>query len=161
MAGVGASGSARAMETWLLPFAAMFTQPSWLECGGAGERGVAVPAPADGVRGAAGSRRQLGQGVRRFPPVPLARGLVGPAGHADPAWPVPAIFVPEGAPLVIAVDNSVERRRGAKIRDKGIYRDAVRSSRGCFVEVRRSVAVVAGGGPALRRRTLGVPCADS
>jgi hypothetical protein len=24
------SGGIRAMETWLLPFAAMFTQPSWL-----------------------------------------------------------------------------------------------------------------------------------
>ena len=30
MAQSGEAGSARAMEIWLLPFAAMFTQPSWL-----------------------------------------------------------------------------------------------------------------------------------
>jgi len=30
MAQSGEAGSARAMEIWLLPFAAMFRQPSWL-----------------------------------------------------------------------------------------------------------------------------------
>ena len=30
MAQIDETGSARAMEIWLLPFAAMFTQPSWL-----------------------------------------------------------------------------------------------------------------------------------
>ena len=30
MAQSGEAGSARAMEIWLLPFAGMFTQPSWL-----------------------------------------------------------------------------------------------------------------------------------
>jgi hypothetical protein len=30
MAKVDVSGDVRAMEMWLLPFAAMFTQPSWL-----------------------------------------------------------------------------------------------------------------------------------
>jgi hypothetical protein len=30
MAQSGEAGSARAIEIWLLPFAAMFTQPSWL-----------------------------------------------------------------------------------------------------------------------------------
>src|ERR671928_128391 len=43
-------------------------------------------------------------------------------------------FVPEGEALVIGVDDSVERRRGAKIRDKGIWRDAVRSSRSVFAK---------------------------
>ena len=44
-------------------------------------------------------------------------------------------FVPDGQPLVIGVDDTIERRRGRKIRDKGIYRDPVRSSRGFFVKV--------------------------
>ena len=39
-----------------------------------------------------------------------------------------AAFVPEG-PLVCGVDETLERRRGAKIAAKGIYHDAVRSSR--------------------------------
>ncbi len=44
-----------------------------------------------------------------------------------------ATFVPSG-PLVIGVDETVERRRGAKIAAKGIYRDAVRSSHAHFVK---------------------------
>ena len=44
-------------------------------------------------------------------------------------------FVPDGQPVVVGVDDTIERRRGGKIRDKGIYRDPVRSSRGFFVKV--------------------------
>ncbi len=44
-----------------------------------------------------------------------------------------AAFVPEG-PLVIGVDETVERRTGAKIAAKGVYRDAVRSSHSHFVK---------------------------
>lgn len=32
-------------------------------------------------------------------------------------------FVPEGAPLVVGVDETLERRQGKKIAAKGIYRD--------------------------------------
>lgn len=38
------------------------------------------------------------------------------------------------SPLVFAIDDTIERRRGAKIKAKGIYRDPVRSSRGHFVK---------------------------
>ena len=40
----------------------------------------------------------------------------------------------EGAELVIGFDDTVERRRGQKIKAKGIYRDAVRSSHSFFVK---------------------------
>jgi len=43
-------------------------------------------------------------------------------------------FVPAGAPIVVGLDDTVERRRGAKIAAKGIYRDPVRSSKGHFVK---------------------------
>jgi hypothetical protein len=43
-------------------------------------------------------------------------------------------FLPEGEPLVIGLDETLERRRGAKIAAKGIYRDPVRSSHGNFVK---------------------------
>ena len=36
-------------------------------------------------------------------------------------------FVPEGEPLVLGVDETLERRRGKKIPAEGIYRDPVRS----------------------------------
>lgn len=42
-------------------------------------------------------------------------------------------FVPTG-PVVIGIDDTVERRRGAKIKAKGIYRDPVRSSRSHMVK---------------------------
>ncbi len=42
-------------------------------------------------------------------------------------------FVPEG-PLVLGVDETLERRRGKKIAAKGIYRDPVRSSHEHFVK---------------------------
>ncbi|WP_168733500.1 transposase [Deinococcus sp. Arct2-2] len=41
-------------------------------------------------------------------------------------------LVPSG-PLVLGLDDTIERRTGAKIRAKGIYRDPVRSSHGHFV----------------------------
>jgi hypothetical protein len=42
-------------------------------------------------------------------------------------------FVPDG-PLVVGVDETLERRRGKKIAAKGIYRDPVRSSHSHFVK---------------------------
>ena len=42
-------------------------------------------------------------------------------------------FLPSG-PVVIGIDETIERRRGAKIAAKGIYRDPVRSSKSHFVK---------------------------
>jgi len=42
-------------------------------------------------------------------------------------------FVPDG-PLIMALDDTIERRRGARIAAKGIYRDPVRSIHGHFVK---------------------------
>jgi hypothetical protein len=43
-------------------------------------------------------------------------------------------FVPAGAPIVIGLDDHIERRRGDKIAAKGIYRDPVASSKSFFVK---------------------------
>jgi DDE superfamily endonuclease len=42
-------------------------------------------------------------------------------------------FVPSG-PIICALDPTIERRRGTKIKAKGIYRDPVRSSHSHFVK---------------------------
>lgn len=42
-------------------------------------------------------------------------------------------FVPTG-PLVLGIDETLERRQGDKIKAKGIYRDAARSSKSCLVK---------------------------
>ena len=39
-------------------------------------------------------------------------------------------FVPSNGPLLIAADETLERRRGKKIKGKGYFRDPVRSCRG-------------------------------
>mgnify|MGYP003378460597 CR=1 FL=1 len=43
-------------------------------------------------------------------------------------------FVPPDAPVILGLDDTIERRRGKKIAAKGIYRDPVRSSRSFFVK---------------------------
>ncbi len=43
-------------------------------------------------------------------------------------------FVPADAPIVLGLDDHIERRRGDHIAPKGIYRDAVRSSTSFFVK---------------------------
>ena len=44
------------------------------------------------------------------------------------------MFVPEGDPLVVGIDETLERRYGKKIAAKGIYRDPVRSTHENFVK---------------------------
>jgi hypothetical protein len=44
-----------------------------------------------------------------------------------------AAFVSSG-PVVVGLDDTIERRWGARITARGIYRDLVRSSRGHFVK---------------------------
>ena len=46
------------------------------------------------------------------------------------------MFVPEGDPLVVDIDETLERRYGKKIAAKGVYRDPVRSTHGHFVKSR-------------------------
>jgi len=43
-------------------------------------------------------------------------------------------FVPQGAAVVIGLDDTIERRWGKMIKARGIYRDPVRSSKGFFVK---------------------------
>jgi hypothetical protein len=42
-------------------------------------------------------------------------------------------FVPTG-PILVGIDETLERRRGAKIEARGVYRDHARSSKGCMTK---------------------------
>jgi hypothetical protein len=44
-----------------------------------------------------------------------------------------AAFVPSG-PVLLGINDTIERRRGKRIKAKGIYRDPVRSSHAHFVK---------------------------
>lgn len=44
------------------------------------------------------------------------------------------LFVPRNEPVIIGIDETIERRRGRKIAARGVYRDPVRSSKEFFVK---------------------------
>lgn len=43
-------------------------------------------------------------------------------------------FFPGEGPILVGIDETIERRRGSKIKARGVYRDPVRSSKGFFVK---------------------------
>ena len=68
-------------------------------------------------------------------------------------------FVPEGDPLVVGIDETLERRYGKKIAARSVYRDPVRSTHDTFVNgggLRWVCAMLSGGVPLASRvsRTL-------
>jgi DDE superfamily endonuclease len=118
---------------WFAPFASAFTAPTLrgvlVLIAGAilapGRRTVTAALSILGLREIATFttfHRVLNR--NRWAPRDLARRLLHQLVGA---------FVPEG-PVVIAIDETIERRWGAKIRARGIYRDPVRSSHGHFVK---------------------------
>jgi len=118
-------GNTRAMETWLAPFAALFTQPSWLNALALATGALlclnrrTVCAALRAVDGASDT------GFSRFHRF-LARGAwSGLQGWRILLGLLVTAFVPDGQALVVGVDDNIERRRGDKIRDTGIYRDPV------------------------------------
>ena len=70
-------------------------------------------------------------------------------------------FVPKG-PVILGLDDTIERRRGKRIQAKGIYRDPVRSSHGHFVKAKRlALAQPDGAGPSsMGRAGLGTALPD-
>jgi hypothetical protein len=135
MAKIDVPGGTRAMEMWLLPFAAMFTRPSWLNA-------VALATGAllclnrrtvcAALRAVDGTSDKGFSRFHRF----LSRGTwSGLKGSAILLGLLQKAFVPVGEAMVIGVDDTIERRRGAKIHAKGLWRDAVRSSHSFLVKV--------------------------
>src|SRR4051794_28147057 len=121
------------LDGWMQPFRCHFTAAVWrhvlvLVCGALlapGRRTVAAALRVMGLGEAAGFavyHRVLSHGhwCSRTVAHRLLLLLV-------------AAFVPHG-PVVVGLDDTIERRRGACIAAKGIYRDPVRSSRGHFVK---------------------------
>src|SRR5205085_83263 len=121
------------LAAWMQPFAASFTPAVW--------RHVLVQ-----VAGVV-----LGPGRRTVTAALRVMGLDQGAGFAVyhrvlslGRWSSRAVahrlllllvaaLVPQG-PVVIGLDDTIERRWGAKIKARGIYRDPVRSSHGHFVK---------------------------
>ncbi len=122
-----------AVSVGMAPFAGCFTRPTWANLlvlvAGAllspGRRTVAAALSSVGLRGAAtftNYHRVLNRS--RWSGRAAARCLLGL---------LVAAFVPDG-PVVVGIDETIERRWGARIKARGIYRDPVRSSQGHFVK---------------------------
>src|SRR5918998_1644147 len=121
------------LEGWMRPFRCHFTAAVWrhvlvLVCGALlapGRRTVAAALRVTGLDEAAGYavyHRVLSHG--HWCSRALAHRLL---------LLLVAALVPHG-PVVVGLDDTIERRRGKRITAKGIYRDPVRSSRGHFVK---------------------------
>jgi DDE superfamily endonuclease len=129
----GMPAAAQPLEAWLRPFAAALGEATWRRAlaliAGArlapGRRTVASALRAAGLGqapGFAGYHRVLNHA--RWSGLALAERLL--------ALLVAAV-APDG-PVVVALDDTLERRWGRRIRAHGIYRDPVRSSHGHFVK---------------------------
>jgi DDE superfamily endonuclease len=121
------------LGAWLEPFAAALGRQTWRRAvvlvAGAllspGRRTVASALRAAGLGNAPGFanyHRVLSEG--RWSGLALAERLLAL---------LVAAFAPHG-PVVVALDDTLERRWGRRIRARGIYRDPVRSSHGHFVK---------------------------
>ncbi len=121
------------LERWMAPFAALFTRPTWrhalvLVAGALLTPGRRTVTAALSIMG----RREDG-GFAKFHRV-LNRNRWSSRAVAQRLLTLlVASFVPQG-PVVIGIDETIERRWGAKIKARGIYRDPVRSSHGHFVK---------------------------
>ena len=118
-----------AIVSVLIPFAAVFTNPTWQKA-----QFLLVGAIlTTGQRTVAAALRVMGRSDQddyaRYHEV-LNRAVWSPREAARILLLLLLQYLDRGdGPLIFGIDETLERRRGAKIRARGIYRDAVRSSR--------------------------------
>jgi hypothetical protein len=112
----------------LLPFAPLFTAPTWrhvqvLLIGTLLAQGPRTVAAALRVMGLAHAPR-----FERYHRV-LSRGRWSGVQGSQILLGLLIALLPPGWPILVVVDETLERRQGARIAAKGMYRDAVRSSK--------------------------------
>ena len=132
----GSSGSAlpERFLTRLASFADLFTRPTWRHV----PLLLAGAILAPGRRTVTAALRILGR--ERDPHFCTFHRILNRAAWSSRAAAgrllrlLVDVFVPAGGPVVIGLDDTIERRWGPKISARGIYRDPVRSSKGHFVK---------------------------
>lgn len=111
----------------LQPFASLFTRPTWIHM----QVLLAGTLLAQGPRTVTAALRAMGlsaeQRFERYHRV-LNRARWSSRQGARILLGLLIEMLPPSWPIVVAVDETLERRKGARIWAKGMYRDAVRSS---------------------------------
>ena len=118
----------------LHPFATLFRNPTWLKAQILLVGAILAP----GQRTVAAALRVMGRSdhldYARYHEV-LNRAVWSPRQAARTLLMLLLQHLDQGdGPLVFGIDETLERRRGPKIKSLGIYRDAVRSSRSHLVK---------------------------
>ncbi len=113
----------------LVPFATLFTNPTWRKA----QLLMVGAILTTGQRTVAATLRVMGRSdagnFARYHEV-LNRAVWSPREAARILLMLLLQYLDRGdGPLIFGIDETLERRRSAKIRARGIYRDAVRSSR--------------------------------
>src|SRR3954465_11171889 len=134
MAGATGHRVPNSLVSFLLSFRDAFTAPTWEHVLVLVMGAILVP----GRRTVASALRVMGLGqARQFTNYHRVLNRNAWSAHALSRRLLVRLvdaFVPDGEPVVIAPDDSIERRWGARIKKRGIYRDPVRSSKGHFVK---------------------------
>src|SRR3982750_917767 len=134
MAGATGHRVPNSLVSFLQPFRDGFTAPTWEHVLVLVMGAILVP----GRRTVASALRVMGLGqARHFTNYHRVLNRNAWSAHALSRRLLIRLvdaFVPDGEPVVIAPDDSIERRWGARIKKRGIYRDPVRSSKGHFVK---------------------------
>jgi DDE superfamily endonuclease len=123
-----------ALAAWMEPFRAAFTAPTWQYVMVLVMGAILVP----GRRTVASALRVMGlEQVAHFTNYHRVLNRNKWSGR----WLSRRLFrllvdsfVRDDEPVVIGLDDTIERRWGAQIKARGIYRDPVRSSHGHFVK---------------------------
>src|SRR5215467_8900195 len=122
------------MVAFLAPFAPLFSRPVWRHV----QVLLAGAILAPGRRMVSSALRAVGLGrlsqFQRYHRV-LNRAVWSSLGASRILLGLLVATLAPSGPLVVGIDETIERRRGAKIAAAGIYRDPVRSSRSHFVKV--------------------------
>ena len=118
----------------LVPFATLFSNPTWRKAQVLLVGAILTP----GQRTVAAALRVMGRSDQRdyarYHEV-LNRAVWSPRAAAGILLVLLLQYLDQGnGPLVFDIDETLERRRGPKIKSLGIYRDAVRSSRSQLVK---------------------------
>ena len=123
-----------AILSLLVPFATLFSNPTWRKAQVLLVGAILTP----GQRTVAAALRVMGRSdhrnYARYHEV-LNRAVWSPRAAAGILLVLLLQYLDQGnGPLVFGIDETLERRRGPKIKSLGIYRDAVRSSRSQLVK---------------------------